>query len=175
VPAEAVEKLRQIPIWVELNESHHQCMAYHPDAGWLRKHNMNPEKAGCVEIANANNFLAWTIDQPWMVLHEYAHGYHDRFLPKGFDNPEVLAAYQHAKDAELYDAVLRRGGKVERAYAMTNQMEYFAEDSEAFFGTNDFFPFVSVELRRHDPQMYDLLTRLWGVHAGKGSSAAARL
>ena len=30
-------------------------------------------------------------------------------------------------------------------------MEYFAEASEAYFGTNDFFPFVRIELRRHDP------------------------
>ena len=26
-------------------------------------------------------------------------------------------------------------------------MEYFAEASEAFFGTNDFYPFVRAELR----------------------------
>jgi len=52
---------------------------------------------------------------------------------------------------------------VERAYAMTNQQEYFAETSESFFGTNDFFPFVQVELQRHDPTMYELLKKLWGV------------
>ena len=160
VPPEAVAKLRQITLWVEYNEPHHKCMAYHPDAGWLRDHDMNPEKAGCVEMANARVFLA-THDQPAVVLHEYAHGYHDRFLPGGFENPEVLAAYKHAKEAKLYDAVLRRGGRVERAYAMTNQMEYFAENSEAFFGTNDFYPFVRVELQKHDPQMYELLKKLW--------------
>ncbi len=79
VPPPALAKLRTIKIWVERDEPHHPCMAFHPDAGWLREHNMNPEKAGCVEIANGKNFLEWTRQQPWMVLHELAHGYHDLF------------------------------------------------------------------------------------------------
>ena len=163
VPTDALAKLRQITIWVESDEPHHPCMAFHPDAGWLREHGMNPEKAGCVEIAHARNFLSWTQEQPAMVLHELAHGYHHRFLERGFDNPEVLAAYRHALDTKLYDSVLRRGNRMERAYAATNQMEYFAETTESFFGTNDFYPFVHVELQRHDPQMYELLKKLWGA------------
>jgi len=161
VPAEAVEPLRKIRIWVEEDEPHHPCMAYHPAAGWLRDHGMNPEKARGVEIANARNFLSWTVDQPWMVLHELAHGYHDQALEGGFDNAEVRAAYDHAREAGLYDSVLRIGGEDEKAYATTNPMEYFAEASEAFFGTNDFYPFVRAELRRHDPEMYALLKTLW--------------
>jgi len=50
-----------------------------------------------------------------------------------------------------------------RAYAMTNPQEYFAECSEAFFSTNDFFPFTRDELARHDPGMFELLKRLWAV------------
>jgi hypothetical protein len=46
---------------------------------------------------------------------------------------------------------------------MTNPMEYFAETSESFFGTNDFYPFVRVELQRHDPKMYELPRKLWGA------------
>jgi len=163
VPEPALGKLRQIPIWVELFEKHHPCMAYHPDAGWLVEHGMNPEKARCVEMANARNFITWTIEQPWMVLHELSHGYHDRFLQDGYENAEVRAAYKHAMDEKLYEAVLRRGDKLERAYATTNQMEYFAELTEAFFGTNDFYPFVNVELRKHDLQGYEMEKRAWGI------------
>jgi hypothetical protein len=50
VPAGALEKLRTVRIWVERAEPHHPCMAYHPDAGWLREHDMNPAKAHCVEV-----------------------------------------------------------------------------------------------------------------------------
>ena len=157
----AVEALREVRIWVEEEEPHHPCMAYHPDAGWLREHDMNPEKARCVEVANARNFLTWTIDQPWMVLHELAHAYHHQVLEGGFENTEVRTAYDRAMAAKLYDSVLRIGGRDEKAYATTNPMEYFAEASEAFFGTNDFYPFVRPELSRHDPEMDALLGKLW--------------
>ncbi|HEX3449396.1 MAG TPA: hypothetical protein VHS97_14140, partial [Isosphaeraceae bacterium] len=76
VPAEAVEKLRTIRIWVEEKEPHHPCMTYHPNIVWLKENGMNPDKARCVEVANARNFLEWIRQQPWMVLHELAHGYH---------------------------------------------------------------------------------------------------
>jgi hypothetical protein len=163
VPAEAVEKLRKIPIWVELNEPHHPCMAYHPDSGWLRAHDMNPEKGRAVELANARNFLSWTKQQPWMVLHELAHGYHHQFLEGGHENAELENALTRAKEEKLYDKVLHINGRTDRHYALTNQAEYFAEQTEAYFGTNDFFPFVRPELERHDPRMYDLMRHLWGI------------
>jgi len=162
VPAGPLAKLRKITLWVEAAEPHHPCMAYHPNPGWLRDHGMNPEKAKCVEVANARNFLAWTLDQPRMVLHELAHAYHDQFLG-GYENPEIRAQFDRAVQAKLYDAVPRISGKTERAYAATNPMEYFAECTEAFFGTNDFYPFVRSELKHHDPQMYQLLEKLWEV------------
>ena len=46
---------------------------------------------------------------------------------------------------------------------MNDAMEYFAEASEAFFSRNDFFPFTRDELQAHDPAMFALLAKLWGV------------
>ncbi len=162
LPAGAVEKLKAVRIWVEEDEPHHPCMVYHPDAGWLRDHGMNPEKARCVEVAGARNFLKWIDRQPWMVLHELAHAYHDRVLPGGFANAEIKAAFDRAMRAGLYDSVARVNAPKQRAYAATNPMEYFAEATEAYFGTNDFFPFDRPELERHDPGMTTLLGKLWG-------------
>jgi hypothetical protein len=162
VPAPAVEKLRAIKIWVELNEPHHPCMVYHPDAGWLERHAMNPEKARCVEISNARRFVDWTLEQPWMVLHELAHGYHHQYLASGYANAEIRRAFDRAMAAKTYDAVLRGNGKTEKAYAATNPQEYFAEASEAFFGVNDFYPFVRAELKRHDPDLFAVLVDAWG-------------
>jgi hypothetical protein len=173
VPAAAVAKLQRITIWVEYDEPHHPCMAYHPDRNWLREHGMNPDKARCVEVADARNFLRWTLDQPWMVLHELAHGYHDRFLG-GYDNPEIAAAYKAAMKDKLYNSVLRINNKTERAYATTNPMEYFAETTEAYFGTNDFYPFVRAELKQHDPRMYGLLRKLWGAGRHRVQESAVR-
>jgi hypothetical protein len=164
VPPAALANLRKIRIWVEEKESDPPCMTYHPDPGWLREHGKDPEKARCVELANVRNFLSWTIEQPWMLLHELSHGYHHQFLPRGFDNPTIKSAYDHAMKAGLYNRVLRYSGQEEKAYAATNPMEYFAEATEAYFGTNDFFPFIRIELRRHDPTAVEMLESLWDVN-----------
>jgi Mlc titration factor MtfA (ptsG expression regulator) len=97
---------------------------------------------------------------PLFVLHELAHAYHEQVF--GFDEPGIKAAYQKALQSGKYDAVENYSGKVRRAYAMTDQMEYFAETTEAFFGRNDFYPFDRDELIKHDPQMYRLLKQYWG-------------
>ncbi len=163
IPAEALTKLRAIPIWVELEHPRHPCMCYHPSPEWLRAHDMNPQKAGGVEIANARNFITWTLQQPSMVLHEMAHGYHHQVL--GFDNPEVRACYDRAVESKSYLSVLHINGRKQRHYALTNDKEYFAEATEAYFGTNDFYPFVRAELKQHDPGAHELMEKLWGVKA----------
>lgn len=165
VPEQAVEQLRKIPIWIEHDEPHHPCMCYHPDAGWLRENQMNPDKQDCIEIANAENFLSWTIDQPWMVLHELAHGYHELFLPDGYENAAVAKALEQAREKQTYDSVRHVNGSKVRHYALTNPMEYFAEGTEAYFGTNDFYPFVRTELETHDPELCRVLAEVWGVEA----------
>jgi len=165
VPSNAVARLRTIPIWIELAHPRHPCMCYHPSATWLREHDMNPAKAGGVEIANATNFLAWTKQQPWMVLHELAHGYHHLVL--GHDQPELRACYDRAVTSKKYEQVLHINGRMQRHYALNNDQEFFAEATEAYFGTNDFFPFVRSELKEHDPETFGLLGRLWGAAPGQ--------
>ncbi|HEY3320938.1 MAG TPA: hypothetical protein VGP72_10775 [Planctomycetota bacterium] len=161
VPAEAVEKLQKVRIWIELSHPKHPCMCYHPSAGWLKEHDMNPEKAGGVEIANAKTFLKWVHDQPFMVLHELAHSYHHQVL--GYDQPDIKACYKNAVESKKYEKVLHINGQTVKHYCLTNDQEYFAECTEAFFGTNDMFPFVRCELKQHDPEMYALLRQLWGL------------
>jgi hypothetical protein len=162
VPEPALAKVRQVPIWVELADPRHPCMCYHPSRHWLIEHAFNPEKAGSVEIANAATFLKWTHEQPSMVLHELAHGYHHRFMEGGYDNPEIAATHQRAVEQKRYDSVLHWDGKTVRAYAANNPQEYFAELTEAWFGTNDFYPFVRAEVIKHDTEGAELLRKLWG-------------
>src|SRR5262249_32416409 len=104
VPEGPLARLRKVPIWVERAHPKHPCMCYHPSADWLRNNGMNPDKARGVEVANARTFLKWTVPQPWMVLHELAHAYHDQVL--GFDNARVKACYDSAKEAKVYESVL---------------------------------------------------------------------
>jgi hypothetical protein len=160
VPSLACAELQKVPIWLGVDDGHAPCSEYHPSRDWLKANGYNPDKAKCVEIGNASKFIAWSADQPSMVLHELAHAYHDRVL--GFDNAAVNRAYRQAVASGRYDHVKRNNGKAERAYALTDAHEYFAEGTEAYFGKNDFYPFDRQELERHDPQLCRLLATVWG-------------
>jgi hypothetical protein len=168
-PQAAVAELQKVPLWVSPEYPGVKPHAeYHPDVGWLREHGRDPAMAKSVEFTNVRIFEAETRRMPNFALHELAHAYHDRVLAKGFANPEIKAAYEKAKASGKYDRVERWHGNgkpntFERAYAMTDPMEYFAETSEAFFSRNDFFPFTRDELKRHDPEMFALLAKLWGT------------
>lgn len=158
-PLEAVER---VPIWVEWSAKPRGGAEFHPSADWLRDHGYNPEKAGGVEISNARNFVAWSrADQPCIVLHELAHAYH--FLVLGHRHAGVTAAYERALAEGRYDAVKHVAGGTRPAYAKTNDKEYFAELSEAYFGRNDFAPFDRAGLEKHDPGGYAMLQEAWGA------------
>lgn len=160
VPKPALDRLHEVPVWVEFKDKDIRCACYHESKDWLIENGFNPNKAESVEIGNAATFLRWTLDQPSMLLHELAHAYHHRVL--GHDNPTILAAYELALKSKSYESVLCYNGRVERAYALQNAKEYFAELTEAYFGQNDFYPFVRAEIMRHDPRMYETLKKLWG-------------
>jgi hypothetical protein len=160
VPEAALAELHKVPVWVEVEDERHPGGCYHPSKDWLIENGFNPEKARSVEIGNAANFLTWSLHQPSMVLHEFAHAYHHRVL--GYDNEDIKDAYRQAVESGSYESVLRYDGETARAYALNSDQEYFAELTEAFFGTNDFYPFVRAEIQRHDPLMYETLKKLWG-------------
>ena len=163
VPADRLEQLQQMRIWIELHNAELKFPQYHPDRGWLVTHGHDPRLVKHVHIPRAQYLLDrhnWA-KHPYCVLHELAHAYHDQVLD--FENAEVLAAFQNARKAGIYDGVLLFTGEMGvRHYGMTNQMEYFAEATEAYFGVNDFYPFVRAELQKHDPGMFRLLEKVWG-------------
>lgn len=163
-PPAAVAELRKVSLWMSPEYPHTPPTAeYHPDAGWLREHGRDPAMARGVEFTNVRIFESETRRMPVFVLHELAHAYHDRVL--GNDHAGIRMAYEKARAGGKYDRVKRRDADgretIDRAYAMTNPQEYFAETTEAYFGTNDFFPFTRAELKRHDPAMFALLRKVW--------------
>lgn len=161
-PAEPLEKLRKVTIVVDLDHGRLTSMQYHPSAGWLTGNGYAADLAKCVHVPSAARMvdLHHQRVQPWCVLHELAHAYHDQVL--GFDDKDVRSAYESAKAGGKYDEVLHIQGHRTKHYALTTPMEYFAELSEAYFGTNDFYPFVRGELKEHDPEMHGLLEKIWG-------------
>jgi hypothetical protein len=173
VPSAALRELQKVPLWISPEYPGTKPKAeYHPNVEWLRSQGRNPAMAKAVEFTNTRIFDAETRRMPVFVLHELAHAYHDRVL--GFEEPRVIAAYEKAKAGGQYDRVERRDSEgrksFDRAYAITNPREYFAECTEAYFGRNDFFPFTREELEQTDPEMCALLKELWSFSVRQPSA-----
>ena len=99
------------------------------------------------------------LDQPWLVLHELAHAHHHRVL--GPDNTAVRGAYQKALGAGAYTAVKHADGGIRRANALASDRKYFAQLTEAYYGKNDFYPFVREELQDYDFAGYRMIETAW--------------
>lgn len=162
LPPATLARVRTVPIWMSLPAPGRRPTGeYHDDPIWLRRNGLDPAKAKGIEFSNIPIFEAEIKRMPMLLLHELSHAYHDQVL--GYDHAEVLQAFKRAQRSGSYDKVARRNYEPEKAYAMSNQMEYFAETTEAYFGENDFYPFNHADLKKHDPKMFALLGRLWGA------------
>jgi hypothetical protein len=162
VAAERLTQLQTLPIVLDLVHGELRTMQYHPSAGWLEAHGYARDLEKCVHIPEAADLpTARSINQqPWVILHELAHAYHDQVL--GFDEPRILAAYEQFKRSGRGDAALLYDGKRVRHYGLTDHKEFFAEMTEAYFGMNDFFPFNRAELMTAEPEIFQLLQSIWG-------------
>ena len=166
LPAEVVGKLQQVRLYFNPEYRNIAPSAeYHPGADWLKANRRDPQMVKNVEFTNASLFEKEIRRMPLLVLHELAHAYHDRFLQDSYQNAQIIEAFEKAKASGLYERVERRDAegnrRMDRAYAMTNPAEYFAECTEAYFGTNDFYPYNNTDLKKHDPFMHELLAKLW--------------
>ena len=163
VPAEPLAKMQTLEIWIEHNHPLLKSMQYHPSREWLTANRHDPRLTRKVHIPQARELFSrgQMLKHPAVILHELAHAYHDQVLT--FEHPEVLAAYNKAKEAGIYEKVLLYTGSKVKHYGLTNHKEYFAEGTEAYFYRNDFYPFVRAELKEHDSTLHDALVKIWGA------------
>jgi hypothetical protein len=161
VPAERVKELQTVTIVLDLNCGKLGAMQYHPSAGWLKANGYTTDLAKCVHLPRAADVATRRNinEQPWVILHELAHAYHDQVLD--FDEPRIIAAYEAFKKSGHGDATLLYNGKHVKHYALTDHKEFFAEMTESYFGVNDFFPFNRAELMEAEPELFELLTQIW--------------
>jgi hypothetical protein len=161
VPAARVKEIQTIAIVLDLNCGDLGPMQYHPDAGWLKANGYSTDLAKCVHLPRAADLPTRRNinEQPWVILHELAHGYHDQML--GFEEPRILAAFEAFKKSGRGDMALLFDGNRVKHYGLTDQKEFFAEMTESYFGVNDFFPFNRAELKGAEPELFELLKEIW--------------
>ncbi|HEX9792508.1 MAG TPA: metallopeptidase [Planctomycetota bacterium] len=161
LPAPVVARLREVPIWMRLDDQRSPGGVYHPSEEWLRFHGRDARMARSVEFGVARNFLEWMHTQPSMVLHELAHAWHHQVL--GYDHEGLMEAFANAKESGRYADALHVNGSRQRHYGIRNPQEFFAEMTETTWGTNDFFPFVRGELLESDPATAAAVAAAWST------------
>lgn len=161
VPEPRLSELKSVTIILDLTHGKLNSIQYHPSVVWLKSNGYNPELAKCVHIPVAAQLPIQrnVREQPWVILHELAHAYHDQFLD--FENPKILEAFEQYKASRHGEATLLFNGTTVKHYALTDHKEFFAEMTEAYFGVNDFFPFNRAELMTAEPDVYQLMRTVW--------------
>lgn len=181
IPAQQLKELQRVQIWVEwdrVDADNPQAVAvYRTGTGEaMRLKGLHPQKAGAIEVVSLYRIARAKRqtggNQSNVLLHELAHAYQDRVL--GIDNQAIRAAYKQAMERKLYDQVRDFTGRKLKAYAATNEYEYFAELSEAYLFKNDFYPFDRIELSQHDPIGYALMEQAWGTLTAANRLAKAK-
>lgn len=160
VPAKAFSFFEKIPIWIEYKKLNDGAVWYHPNKNWLLENGYTAEMEKSVEIKNIENFINWQVkDQPYILLHELAHAFHD-FLPES-QKVLITNCFKEAVASRKYESVPYIHGGNLKHYALTNESEFFAEMSEAYFGKNDYFPFNRADLKRYDLNTFNCIQKIW--------------
>jgi hypothetical protein len=168
LPPRAIAVLRMIPIWVEWARQEHilekrpgvAVACYHPGnklnqrVGYRFDTLEEAVKSNCVEILTMKTLTEChqgDRQDYCVLLHEFTHAVHHHLFD--FDNPVIKAAYAHAMAQDLY----------EDKYAATNEKEYFAEISCAYFDHLFYRPETRDDLKTYDPVGYHMMELTWGT------------
>ncbi|KAI8803947.1 hypothetical protein BJ742DRAFT_468248 [Cladochytrium replicatum] len=150
------------------------CALFHP-VGTSVLPNINPEKQGNIVVfANCVDYT----DQPTAFLHELAHAF------EAFNNLYATIGDVYTKRPSFYANTAYRRVNVSPTcdnidtcmvygqlgggphYGNTNEAEYFAELTEAYFGINDYWPYTRPDLCRVDPAGCVLVETLYKLDSG---------
>jgi hypothetical protein len=159
LPAEPVNFMKDIPIWLEQSTKNKEAIQYHRDVKWLKKNGYDPKKEGAIEIT-AVDFLNRKGKDTLVLLPMLAFGYSFRVL--GGHNKTIQDAYESAKLAELYtlqDYII----KDNKRFRLRDAEQYFAVLTQAYFGTLNDMPHNRKELQIYDPKGYAMVEELWKV------------
>lgn len=73
---------------------------------------------------------------------------------------QVKDAFDNSVKEKLYKNVeSKKGYTIKKAYALTNDREYFAELAKIYYLNNHYYPYSAIELKQYDPQGYELIQR----------------
>ncbi len=176
MPPKTLTALRNVPIWVEWDEEvkftngragNALATYYGGHQASLLAKGMNPLKAKTVTVQRMKSLTQE--HQPKMdsgrcvLLHEMTHAVQDQVL--GDDNATIRAAYKQAMERKLLD---------KQTYAATNDHEFFAEMTCAYFDQLNYYPHNIEELKKSDPATFKLMESTWGKRKSGTTAKVSR-
>lgn len=165
LPSAVLDSLQSMTIFIDWSSSFGGTARFHASRNWLVNNGYILDKLYSIEVSNVGNFLHHTeLNMPNLLLHEIAHLYHLTTLTTNYE--PIYQAYLHARENNLYSSVsyhVGNGNYVEGVFspAVSDQLNYFAELTEAYFGLNEYYPFNREQLKEHDPQGFAVLEAVW--------------
>ena len=101
-----------------------------------------------------------------VLIHELAHAVHYQLLPQGAKNAKII---------ELYEAAKQSGRYPTDSYALRNEREFWAVMSTIYLnGSDGYPPFTRARLKEQEPELYALMSRIYGDQPGEKPIVAAR-
>jgi hypothetical protein len=160
----ALDALKRVRIFLDWDTGHPTAQV-HPSEDWLIQNGYIPEKVKQLEISNMRNYMnIRNQNQPLIIMHEMTHTYHEKLTDE--QKKVIKDTYANAMQKNLYQSVDYSHGDGSydynvTAYASTDEFEYFAEITTAYFGACMFYPFNKKDLKKYDKAGYKLVKTLW--------------
>ncbi len=125
---------------------------------------LDPSWGDTVVIYCARNYV--DISDLWALkalFHELAHAYQLEQWPE--KQPDILRAWEQAKENNLYVNVqdVETKKTIASSYALSNQLEFFAELSCMYFVKCNYEPSDRNQLKAYDPVGYAMIRKMWKV------------
>ncbi len=168
LPGSSHAKLQKLPIFLMYGAKakgggRDNGLEYIQSSGPEHDKQLDPRWRNVVIIYCAENYVQ--ISEFWALkalVHEFAHAHQLEQWPE--DQPDILRAWEGAMKHRLYHEVKDDQGKtVDKSYAATNQLEYFAELSCMYFVGCNYQPFNRKELQTYDAVGYAMIEKMWGL------------
>lgn len=168
LPSHSIRKLKNLKIflmWGEKspNKGKKSGMRYVRRGETKNRQHYDTRWENSVVIYSAENLMY--LNNMWAkkaVTHELAHAWHimhwsDKYV-------DIVSPWKHAQSKGLYKNVKDYKNRIKpEAYAIKNNLEYFAELSAMYFVGGDYFPYERNKLLRYDPRGVKMIKKLWKV------------
>lgn len=167
LPARASKQLVKVPFFLMYgpeakNGGRNNGLEYFQKYAPRQHPELDRQWSDAIVIYRAENYVQ--ISDLWAqkaLLHEFAHAYQLEQWPE--HQPDIQRAWEHAMASRRYRNVrdVETGKTVDSAYALVNQLEYFAELSCMYFAKCNYQPANREELKAYDPVGHAMIRKLW--------------